>query len=335
MNRLKIFGAAFFLIFAGMSPAVFSDPILNQGRMLDDRIMIFPDHVSPKVFYYVPVQLKLTQSYDKPEFFFYKYVYIKPDSSEETERMAGGVLAFSVEFSDETGKLKEIMGEEYVFKPVQVESLRCVLNLSVLEGEEAREEELARQEFPWTKKNFTLSLSRMTAPYLWEIFKEEKTLGLSLDCDFSYSGFELKEGKYEEAKRSDRLAFPVTVSMQEYPELFQVINLAEKGSFNYRRMEVICFDFANAVNQDLMRKTVEIEIETARGQRDFKRIDFTEESEVQQVLEFDIPEKKGGTYRYRIIQVFHDGRSQRSEWIQGDDYYLDVSEYEIIVKDKQ
>lgn len=335
MNRLRIYGAVFLLIFAGISPAATPDPILNQGRMLDDRIMIFPDHVSPKVFYYVPVQLKLTRFYDKPEFFFYKYVYIKPDSSEETEKMAGGVLAFSVEFGDETGKLKEIMGEEYVFRPVQVESLRCILNLSVLEGEEAREEELARQEFPWTKKNFTLPLSRMTAPYLWEIFEEEKTLGLSLDCEFTYAGFELNEGKYEEAERTDRLAFPVTVSMQEYPDLFQVINLAEKISFNYRRMEVICFDFANEVNQDLMRKTVEIEIETARGQRDFKRIDFSEESEVQQALEFDIPEKKGGSYRYRITQVFNDGRSLKGEWRHGDNYYLDVSEYETIIKDKR
>lgn len=323
------------LILSGACLSLKADPLLSQGRIVGDRILVFPDHAAPNVFYYVPTKLELTEAYGKPQFFFYKYVYIKSDSSGETERMAGGVLTLSVEFGDESAALKEMMGEQLEFKPVPVEELKCVLNYSVFDGEEKKEEELSERKTPWTKKSFTIPLSRTTAPYLWEIFEKEKSLGLSMDCEFTYSGFELKEKKFEDAQRTDRMAFPVGVSMTEYPDLFTVINLANKVSFNFREMAVLCFDFVNETNPDMMRKIVEIEIQTARGQRDFRRIYFARDSETQQDLEFDIPEKKGGIYRYRITKINKDGRTQRGEWLEGNDYYLDVSEYEILVKDEK
>jgi len=96
------------LILAGVYEGAQADPLLSQGRMIGERIMLFPDHATPNVFYYVPTKLDLTRAYGKPQFFFYKYVYIKSDSSGETERMAGGVLTLSVEFSDESAEsLKE------------------------------------------------------------------------------------------------------------------------------------------------------------------------------------------------------------------------------------
>jgi hypothetical protein len=321
------------LILTGTCLTAHADPLLSQGKIIGDKIMVFPDHATPNVFYYVPTGLKLTQAYGKPQFFFYKYVYIKSDPSGETERMAGGVLTLSVEFRDESTELKEMMGRNLEFTPIPVDELKCSLNYSVFDGEEKKEEELSQRKAPWTKKNFTLPLSRKTAPYLWEIFEGEKALGLSMDCEFTYSGYALKEGKYEEAQRTDRMAFPLDISMTEYPDLFTVINLANKVSFNYRYMNVLCFDFVNETNPDVIRKNVEIEIQTARGQKDFKRIYFSKDSETQQELEFDIPEKKGGTYRFRVTTILKDGRIQRSEWQEGDDFYLDVSEYEILVKD--
>ena len=336
MSRKRIFSSVICLaILISACVYVHADPLLSKGRIIGDRIMVFPDHATPNVFYYIPTGMDLTQAYGKPQFFFYKYVYIRSDSSGETQKMAGGVLTLSVEFSDESAELKKMMGESLEFKPIPVEELKCVLNYSVFEGEEKTEEELSQRKTPWTKKNFTIPLSRKTAPYLWEIFEGEKALGLSMDCEFTFSGYELKEDKYEEAKRTDRMAFPVGVSMAEFPDLFKVINLANKVSFNFRYMTVLCFDFVNQTNPDVIRKVVEIEIQTARGQRDFKRIYFSEDSETQQDLEFDIPEKKGGTYRFRITSVLKDGRTQRTEWKEGNDFYLDVSEYEILVKDEK
>ena len=57
---------------------VHADPLLSNGRIIGDRIMVFPDHAAPNVFYYVPTGMDLTQAYGKPQFFFYKYVYISP-----------------------------------------------------------------------------------------------------------------------------------------------------------------------------------------------------------------------------------------------------------------
>jgi hypothetical protein len=52
-------------------------------------------------------------------------------------------------------------------------------------------------------------------------------------------------------------------------------------------------------------------------------------------LEFNIPEAKGGTYRYRVTRIFEDGRSEKGGWKEGGDMYLDLSSYEIEGKNGQ
>lgn len=103
-----------------------------------------------------------------------------------------------------------------------------------------------------------LPLSGASASYLWKIYEEKKAAGLSVECSFSCLIYELdQEGKLQPGERSGRLSLDVPVSMEQYPGLFQVINLAQKFSFNYRRMSVICFDFVNGLNDDVVKMTVE------------------------------------------------------------------------------
>ena len=340
-----------------------ADPVLNQMKTVAERIVVFPDHQNPRSYYYVPSTLNLSQSYGKPQFFFYKYVYIKQDSSGTTQT-AGGVLSLSIELSDERAALEQMMGGSYEYKVVPIDTMRSTLIYNAIGGEKqaspsmeaksgtgadagsgssaikeegsesggaAKPEKLAGREAPFTKKSFTIPLGKESASYLWKIFEEKKSLGLSIDCEFSYDGYELKEGKYEDATRTDRMSIPVMVSMEHNPDLFKVINLANKVSFTYRTLTILCFDFANEVNPDVMKKTVEVKIETAKGQKDSKTASFSKDSEPQQELSFNIPEKKGGTYQYRITRVFKDGRSEKGEWKEGNDAYLDLSEYEFLV----
>jgi hypothetical protein len=56
-------------------------------------------------------------------------------------------------------------------------------------------------------------------------------------------------------------------------------------------------------------------------------------SEPQVDLEFNIPEAKGGTYKYRVTRIFSDGRSVKGEWKAGGETFLDLSTYDIAVKD--
>ena len=326
-----------FLAFLGATGSgLFADPLLSKPETVGGRILIFPDHKTPNVYYYVPAGLALVRSFDKPQFFFYKYVYVKADAPEGPQTIAGGVLALAVEFTDETETLRNAKGPGFEYRPVPIDKLTCVLSYSRLEpgDPEEKKEELAKKELLWTKKSFTLPLRRDSASFLWKIFEDAKATGLSIECEFTFGGYELDdEGKLKEGERDQRLSFAVPVSMTADPGLFKLVNLADKISFNYRRMSVLCFDFVNGTNGETVKITAEVEILTAKKQRDFKTITFMSGSEPQVDLEFNIPEAKGGTYKYRVTRIFSDGRSVKGEWKAGGETFLDLSTYDIAVKD--
>jgi len=323
---------AFLALWGAFGAGLFADPLLTRPETVGGRILIFPDHKAPNVFYYVPAGLSLVRSFDKPQFFFYKYVYVKADAPDGPQTIAGGVLTLAVEFADETEALRKAKGPAFEFRPVPIEKLTCFLSYSRLEAEGADEtkEELARKELLWTRKSFTLPLRRDSASYLWKVFEGGKATGLSVECEFTFGGYELdEEGKLKAGERASRLSFAVPVSMAVDPALFKVVNLADKVSFNYRRMSVLCFDFVNGANGETVKITAEIEILTAKKQRDFKTVSFSAGADPQVDLEFDIPEAKGGTYRYRVTRIFSDGRSEKSEWRAGGEMFLDLSTYDI------
>jgi len=333
MNRATaVLGLLVLLAGMGLS----ADPLLTRPETAGGRIIIYPDHRDPKVFYYVPGELVLARAFGSPQFFFYKYVYVKPGAPEGAQTLAGGVLTLTIEFKDETEALKALKGASFEFRPVPIESMTCVLGYHPVEGEpqEAGREDLARKKLLWTQKSFTLPLKRESASYLWGVFEGDKAAGLSVDCEFSYGGYEIDdEGKLKAGARDGRLSLGVPVSMAADPGLFKLVNLAGKIAFNYRKLSVLCFDFVNGTSGDLAKITAEIEILTARKQRDFKTVSFTADSEPQMDLEFDIPEAKGGKYRYRLTRVRTDGRSEKGEWTESDDMFLDLSTYDFSIDD--
>ncbi len=342
-----------------------ADPVLNQGRTIGEKLIIFPDHSNPKAFYYVPSSFQISEAYGKPQFFFYKYVYIRSDVSGSSESTAGGVLSLSLEIRDERAELEKVMGKGFEFKVIPIDTMISTLMYSKIgeiadtgsaetgsnsgdpeESEGQRNEDpdrsgevegsgqkLGQRKAPFTKKSFSIPLNRESASYLWKLFEEKKVIGLSIDCEFTSSGYELSEGKYSDAERTDRMSFPIQISMERYPDLFKLINLANKVSFNYRTMSVLCFDFVNETNPDVLKKSVEVRIETAKGQKDFKTVTFSRDSDPQQELTFNLPEKKGGSYRFRVMTIFKDGRSEKGEWKESNDSYLDISEYELFIKE--
>ncbi len=333
MSRARVvIGLLAALAGAGLS----ADPLLTRPETAGGRVLLYPDHRDPRVFYYVPSELALTRAFGSPQFFFYKYIYVKPDAPEGPQTLAGGVLTLTVEFKDETEALRALKGASYEFRPVPIEAMTCTLGYHPVEGEppEAGREDLARKKLLWTHKSFTLPLKRESASYLWSVFEDAKAAGLSVDCEFSYSGYELDdEGKLKPGSRDGRLSLGVPVSMAADPGLFKLVNLAGKIAFNYRRLSVLCFDFVNGTSGDVFKVTAEIEILTARKQRDFKTVSFTADSEPQVDLEFDIPEAKGGQYRYRLTRVLKDGRSEKSGWKESDDMFLDLSTYDVSIDD--
>jgi hypothetical protein len=333
----KAAGLLVLLLLIGTT-GLLADPVLTRPETVADRIIIYPDHKNPKLFYYVPTQLNLSQTFGQPNFFFYKYVYIKDRGTDDPRSTTGGVLTLSVEFGDATEILKKEKGLQFEYRPVPVETIDISLSYTGLENKEQAETEgekkaLGSNKILWTGKSFTFPLSGASASYLWKIYEEKKAAGLSVECSFSYSGYELdQEGKLQPGERSGRLSLDVPVSMEQYPGLFQVINLAQKFSFNYRRMSVICFDFVNGLNDDVVKMTVEVESTTARGQKDVKSVVFSADTQPQYNLEFNVPEAKGGKYRFRLTKIYTDGHSERSPWQEGDNAFLDLSSYELVIK---
>ncbi len=334
MDRLKAcLGLAIFLTVGGLSAA----PLLTRPETVGGRILIFPDHQNRNVYYYVSTSLDLTQAFGRPQFFFYKYIYIHQDAAGGAPTTAGGVLALTVRFKDETEALRILKGSSFEYRPVPFEAVNFVLSYTRIEPEsqEAKKEDLAAKKILWINKSFTLPLARDSASYLWKIFEEKKATGLSVECEFAFSGYELDdEGKLIDGQRDGRLSFAVPVSMETDADLFKIINLADKMSFNFRRMSVLCFDFVNGTNGDMVKVTAEVEIVTAKKQRDSRTVSFSAGSEPQVDLDFNIPEAKGGKYRFRVTKVHADGRSEKSEWKEGNDAFLDLSTYEIAVKDQ-
>ncbi len=314
--------------------SLMADPVLSKPETVDGKIIIYPDHRTPQLFYYVPVSLILSQTFGQPQFFFYKYIHVKSDAPEGPQTTAGGVLTLSVEFGDETETLRSRKGQNFEYRAVPIETLVVTLSYTGVEEQVGKEKkELASNKIIWTKKSFTLPLSRESASFLWKIFEEKKSTGLSVEATFSYGGYELDEtGKLQPGERSARLSLPIPVTMEKDPDLFKVINLAEKFSFNFRRMSVLCFDFINGTNGDVVKLIVEVEIITARRQRDFKTITFSSETEPQQTVEFNIPEVKGAKYRWRVTKYYADGQSERNNWQESNNAFLDLTTYELTIK---
>ncbi|MCX7974372.1 MAG: hypothetical protein N3B16_07705 [Candidatus Aminicenantes bacterium] len=319
-----------------MVKPLFPQPMLSQPEILADKILVYPDVKQLNVIHYVPTSLTLVQNFGQPQFFFYKYIYIKQKTAGAPQTIAGGILTLGIEFSDDSEILRRIKGEKFSFRPVPIEKIDCQLSYEVLSSQKEKEEEkaekeiIAKRKLVWTRKNFTLPLDRVSAQLLWKIFEENKSTGLSVECEFEYKGYELEpEGKIIEGVRSGRISFLIPITMKSHPDLFRVINLAEKINFTYRNLTLLCFDFVNRVSNDLAKIMVEVEILTARRQRDFKTIYFTPESEPQVDLEFNIPEAKGGKYKYKVTRFFKDGKVIKSDWLEGDEVFLDISTYEI------
>lgn len=326
------------IILIAFCPSI-SQPFLSKPEILAGNILIYPDINQSNLIYYVPSRLSLIQTYGQPQFFFYKYIYVKQKAEGAPQTIAGGILTLGIEFADDSEALRQLKGETLIYRPVSIEKINCQLNYESLEsfeekGEEQERKTLGKRELLWTRKNFTLPLSRASAQFLWQIFQENKATGLTIECEFEYKGYELdSEGKLVEGIRRARISFPVPVTFKDNPNLFKVINLSEKINFNYRNLSILCFDFVNRLNDSIAKIMVEIEIITARRQRDLKTVYFSADSDPQVDLDFKIPEPKGAKYRYRITRIFIDGKAERGEWLDGDEMFLDISTYEISEKE--
>ncbi|MGH8104331.1 MAG: hypothetical protein ACREJQ_07415 [bacterium] len=346
-GRLR-FLSAVFLIYAASAmwagPAM-AAPQFDRGEMLTDGTVIFPDTTEFGVYYYVPtrIQLRRDASSGKPEFFLYKYIAVKSAESKTDPKKTtkGGRLSLTLEMPNPTedmlSRWKQVKGAYSIFRTFAPEKMTLKLIYTEVAQTAPESRSVAERDAPFTSQSLAVATSAETATLLWNTLEHKGNIAISADVTLTTKGFELvdkpdgKKGEkeYKEMSRTDRFSMPVDISREQYPNLFGVINLAQKVGFKYRSLRVLCFDFANETAPGLAQVNVDVEITSGRGQTERKTAVFTPRGDSEQTLEFKVPEKRGGTYRYRVTRISGSGDATVEDWTPGDDAFLDVTRYEI------
>lgn len=275
-----------------------------------------------------------------PNFFLYKYIAVKTAefNIDPKTPSKGGRLSMTLHMPalsrDKIALWQSIKGSGAVFLPLPASAMNLKLLLTEVNAGGADTTTAGERNAPFTTESVGVGLSAESTTLLWSALEKKGNLGLIADVTLSTPGFDFQqtsEGKweYKEASRTDRFSVPLDISRDEFPSLFAVINLAQKTSFRYRSMKVMCFDFANETTEGLARVSVEVEITTGRGQSERQTAVFTPRSDPEAALNFKVPERKGGTYRFRVTRIMEDGTTTVDPWMPGDDAVLDVTRYEI------
>ncbi|MCB0376661.1 MAG: hypothetical protein KDD04_12135, partial [Sinomicrobium sp.] len=113
------------------------------------------------------------------------------------------------------------------------------------------------------------------------------------------------------------------------PDLTKQIDINERIPPEYAALDVYCFDFNNAIREDLYAKRVEFKAEgVGRGEVSFK-VTFraTEPDIYAKTIRFIYAVKLDKPCSYRITEIFKDGRTERSKWTAVENWHqiLDVT----------
>lgn len=116
--------------------------------------------------------------------------------------------------------------------------------------------------------------------------------------------------------RSD--AFELTVDTTLYPDMIRQIDINDGVPPGYAVLNVRNYDFANKLRTDLYEKTVELEATGAGGKKVNSSVTFHAHSpEISSTnFRFKYAVKLNQPYRYRIRELYNDGREQVTDWTE-------------------
>lgn len=207
------------------------------------------------------------------------------------------------------------------------------------EGEEGR----ASKSVYWSERIYSLGMDVATAQVLWDILQQDQVL-LSLSYAFyasgigpdepiaelygspelveaiqgqlarrdSDSGEERKEGMY--LVRAG--AASVRIDGNRWPSLLRRLDINEQIPPHYAALEVYCYDFNNALRDDLFLKRVEIEAEGVSGKKVLRAVLFERGQPELYVysIRFPFAVRLDKPYRYRVVEIAYDGSQQEGDW---------------------
>ena len=318
-----------------------------QSVMSINETAVFRDHLVPNRFYYLKSAKRLIARDNKPDFSYSVNRYMgNVRTGDQDAFWVRGVIKFSVqnEFADTNyQQLKNELIQRYgkVVEldavPVSTSYNKLVFSTITEDDQQKFSGELdagdsdVKRIFGSRTQRFTIGVSGNDANLFWENFSREN-LSLSLAYGWTIPGkvksteLTSEDEQWIDSTYQVNNTLPITVSPQQYPELFSKNELWQRTQFAHSGIKLMCYDFINLDESDLYYVNVEFRFKTKRDQfysksKKFKAGDEAYEADIDFALANDL---KDG-YEYRVRRLRLDGEMTQTDWQTSNSPWLDVS----------
>ena len=339
------------IVFAMIAGFAHAAPNLQQVSNIDG-VTVFADHEDAGKYYYLKSSKRLGRRDNSPDFQYSVNRYIgKGLTGDADEFWVRGVIKFSTEsyFKNTDFSSIEDALESQAGRPVKLVAAPITNSFNKLvyttinstsernfsgelvggHSDEAPlnvEESSEQRLFGSQTQRFTIGLSGNDANLFWENFARDN-LALSVDYGWTIAGL-IQDQNNEWIESIYRISnsLSVDVSFSEYPQLFSKNELWQRVGFAYSGLKVMCYDFINLEHSDLYYVNVEVRFETLKGQLYSKEIKFRANSETyEQDISFELANNIKDGYQYRVRRMTNEGDMTRTDWIDGDAAWIDIS----------
>lgn len=325
-------------------------PNLSLKQVIHE-IEIYPDYHDSTIFYYAPPPLLLKKtSAGVPEFSFTKVRYTANENEGTSRDLDFGDISFNIFIPSIPHKTlaavektisaeKEIHLLQIPISKIEIHLISAILNSGKQEVQV--ESFLSKNHTEVTVAgyyNFAKTLDRVQTQLLWNVLEQN---GQPFYISYSYfsecfypkniptitiTGDTLEVLDIQKAVSTDSMnlqnhrilsnTVEIKVDAKKHPTLINEVDLFSDGLWiPYPLLEVMCFDFANNLREDLYKKIIRIKAPTFltayKSTVDIEIVfKSTEPDNFRRKVKFEEPVRMDLPFQYQVEEISMDGRSK-------------------------
>ena len=140
-------------------------------------------------------------------------------------------------------------------------------------------------------------------------------------------GNSVENSEWEDHTRDFTGSVDVLVSMEDYPELFEIIDMRERIALDKTNFTILCFDFLEEGFEELYRILVDVRFRTRRDQDYVETVSFDRfKMNVEETISFRLAKDLDMPYEYRVTRIYSDERERSvTDWLSHRGQQLDIS----------
>lgn len=315
----------FVLFLIGFATNSFAEPLLSDF-LEAEGVRLYKDHQQSSLFYISPpppvLNITSGSGYSLDVF---RYLGTKATGDQGKFRVRGVLsLSFMRAHSPaQIGKIKRYLRTQKVKKPrlMSVPVSKTTVRL-IYGGTEKRIEYGSR----FTPKEVRIPLDSLMAELLWEAVEAGQTQ-VSIVIEETIAGLVKQGDEWQEEGRVNVHTVPVIMDMESSPSSFVKLDMDARIQRGYKGVDVFCYDFLEATDENLYARQVELSVQTP-GKPLVESVEFKENTEYRARIDFTLSKETNEPYLYRITSIFKDGSKETTPWMkkQGDTL-LDITQY--------